>query len=62
MLVSGICCEKEKVKELSRKIRQIKRQYGLKERFEIKWTKVSPAKIDFYKALIDLFFEFTLFD
>lgn len=57
MLMGGISCEKKHVKELSKKIRTIKKQYGLSESFEIKWTKVSPAKLDFYMALIDCFFD-----
>ncbi|PIQ34790.1 MAG: DUF3800 domain-containing protein [Zetaproteobacteria bacterium CG02_land_8_20_14_3_00_50_9] len=38
-------------------IRQIKVAHGLSANFEIKWTKVSDAKLDFYKAVIDYFFD-----
>lgn len=57
MVMGGISCEKNNVKELSKRIRTIKKQHGLSEKFEIKWTKVSPAKLDFYLSLIDFFFE-----
>jgi len=30
---------------------------GLAKNFEVKWTKVSPAKVDFYKDLVRYFFE-----
>lgn len=60
MLIGGVTCERKKVRELSKKIRALKKQCGLKECFEIKWTKVSPAKLDFYISLIDLFFEMPL--
>lgn len=57
MILGGISCEKKLVKQISLKIRNLKKEYGLNEDFEIKWTKVSPGKIDFYKSLIDLFFD-----
>lgn len=57
MLMGGICCEKQYVKKLSNKIRAIKKQFGISENFEVKWTKVSPSKRDFYIALVDCFFD-----
>ena len=57
MLLGGISCDKKKVKHISKKIRRLKQEYGLDKNFEIKWTKVSPGKIEFYKSLITLFFE-----
>lgn len=56
MLMGGVACKGGFVKKLYKKIREVKKQYGLSESFEIKWTKVSPAKVDFYIALIDCFF------
>ena len=56
MLLGAIACKKRDVKKFSRDIRKIKKSYGLSESFEIKWTKVSPAKVDFYLALVDYFF------
>ena len=41
--------------ELSEKINILRRQYNVWG--EIKWSKVSPSKIEFYKCLIDLFCE-----
>jgi hypothetical protein len=38
-------------------IRSLKTKHGLNERFEIKWTKVSPAKVDFYLEVVDHFFK-----
>lgn len=57
MLLGGIACDKKKVKRVSQKIRRLKRLYGLSPNFEIKWTKVSPGKINFYISLLELFFE-----
>jgi hypothetical protein len=38
-------------------VREIKEKHGLSRNFEIKWAKVSPAKVDFYSDLIDYFFD-----
>lgn len=57
MLLGSISCDKRKVKRISQKIRKIKRENGLAENFEIKWTKVSPGKVNFYMSLLELFFE-----
>ena len=37
-------------------IRRIKNKHNISSWFEIKWTKISPAKIDFYKELIKYYF------
>ncbi len=56
MVIGGISCPIEKVKELSIKIRQLKEKYGLSKYNEIKWTKVSASKKSFFVELIELFY------
>lgn len=56
MFIGGISCEKSDIKRMSDKIRKIKANYGIPKEFEFKWTKVSPSKLEFYKALLDMFF------
>jgi len=56
MLLGAIWCPFEKARETAQAIRAIKEKHGLGRDFEIKWTKVSPGKIDFYIDLIDYFF------
>lgn len=51
----AIYCPLEDSRALSDLIREIKKRHGLSVHFEAKWTKVSPAKADFYLELIDLF-------
>jgi hypothetical protein len=34
----------------------VKRKHGLPDEFEIKWGKISPAKVEFYRDVLDLFF------
>lgn len=55
MILGAISCSKDKVREVADDIRSIKTKHGLKTGFEIKWTKVSPGKIEFYKELIQYF-------
>ena len=57
MVLGAIWCPAEKTREISEEIRKIKQKHGLSTHFEIKWTKVSPAKIKFYLDLVSYFFE-----
>jgi hypothetical protein len=56
MVVGAVWCPKSIRKKIGRDIREIKKNFGLEPEFEIKWTKVSKAKEDFYCALVDYFF------
>lgn len=57
MVLGGVWLKQNDVKNISQKIKALKEQFGMPRYREIKWTKISPAKLDFYKALIDLFFD-----
>lgn len=57
MVLGAIWCPIEEKQIISNCIRDIKTKYSLKPSFEIKWTKVSPARLDFYIELIDYFFD-----
>lgn len=57
MVLGGIYCPRNKKDEMFKKIRDLKVSHGLDPHFEIKWTKVSESKIDFYKDLVKLFTE-----
>jgi hypothetical protein len=56
MVLGAIWCPAEKSQKVAEEIRGIKQRYGLSPWFEIKWTKVSPAKLSFYLELVDYFF------
>lgn len=56
MILGYISCNSNKVRETNIAIRTIKEKHNLKKGYEIKWTKVSKAKMDFYKDLIEYFF------
>jgi len=57
MVLGAVWCDATKIREISKRIREIKLEYGLPKNFEIKWVKVSPGKLNFYKSVIDYFFD-----
>ncbi|MDT8317882.1 MAG: DUF3800 domain-containing protein [bacterium] len=57
MVLGAVWCPTDKRREIAVRIREIKQKHGLKADFEIKWTKVSLAKLQFYMDIIDYFFD-----
>ncbi|MDP2897063.1 MAG: DUF3800 domain-containing protein [bacterium] len=57
MVLGAVWCLKDKVRGIAERVREIKARHGLSTRFEIKWTKVSPAKKNFYHDVVDYFFD-----
>lgn len=57
MVLGATWCPRDKVVEISSRLREIKSKHRLKPGFEIKWTKVSPQKLPFYLDLLDYFFD-----
>ncbi len=57
MVLGAVWCPAETTREAAQRIREIKKEHGLSPAFETKWSKVSPGKEDFYRALLDYFFD-----
>ncbi len=57
MVLGCVWASGGKIRELSQKIREIKSKHNIRPHFEIKWTKVSKAKLDFYIDIVDYFFD-----
>jgi hypothetical protein len=57
MVLGGTKCPKCNSREINTKIFKIKEDYAINRNAEIKWTKVSKGNCDFFKAIIDLFFD-----
>jgi len=57
MVLGAIWCPLEKTREIAVRLREIKIRHELSPQFEVKWSKVSPAKFLFYKDLVDYFFD-----
>lgn len=57
MVLGAIWCPLDKRREISIRLREIKEKYKLSPDFEIKWTKVSPGKMELYLDILDYFFD-----
>jgi len=56
MVLGAVACPTEQARDLAEQIRALKLEWGLSPRFEIKWTKISSSKADFYQAIVAKFF------
>lgn len=57
MVLGALWCFKDKAREHNRAIAELKVKHHLSPFFEIKWTKTSSGKLEFYKELINYFFD-----
>lgn len=57
MVLGAVWCPLEKTSEIASRIREIKIKHRLGPNFEVKWSKVSPAKQALYLELLDYFFD-----
>ena len=57
MVLGAVWCPLEKVDTIKVRIREIKTRHEMSPDFEVKWTKVSPAKKQFYLDIMDYFFD-----
>ncbi len=57
MVLGAVWCPLDKTVEIAARLREIKARHGLSPAFEVKWTKLSPAKQAFYLDLLDYFFD-----
>lgn len=57
MILGAVTCPVEKTREVAVRLREIRERHRLPAAFEVKWTSVSPAKVDYYQDLVDYFFD-----
>ncbi len=57
MVMGAVWCALDKVHDINKRLREIKHNHQLPGHFEVKWTKVSPAKLPFYRDIVDYFFD-----
>ena len=58
MTVGALVCPLPDIRSCAEAVRSLKVKHGLATGFEAKWTKVSPAKAEFYMDLVDLFLRY----
>lgn len=56
-MLGAIWSPDNKKREIAQRINEIKKRHGLSRSFEIKWTKVSKSKSQFYLDIVDYFFD-----
>ena len=52
MVMSAVWCARQDKNQLFERVKEIKLKHNLTSQFEIKWHKVSPSKLTFYRELI----------
>lgn len=57
MVLGAVWCPEPKARETAVRLREIKTTHGLPANFELKWSKVSPAKLAYYHAVLDYFLD-----
>lgn len=57
MVLGAVWCPQDKVREIGQRLKDFKSRHALSSEFEIKWSKVGSKKTDFYKDIIDYFFD-----
>lgn len=57
MVLGAVWCPQNKLKEINQRIRAIKERNGVSPKMELKWTKISPAKIDLYQDIVNYYFD-----
>lgn len=57
MVIGAVWCPQDKLREINQRIQKIKIKNGISPSAEMKWTKISPAKVQAYKDIIDYFFD-----
>ena len=57
MVLGCVFCKEDYVKEISKRIKEIKIDHNVDPMSEIKWTKISPSKYELYKDVVNYFFD-----
>lgn len=57
MSLGAVWCPLNKVREVNKRLTEIKERHGIKRDAEVKWTKISPCNKALYMDLIDYFLD-----
>ncbi len=57
MVLGAVWCPEDEKRLIFQRLREIKVENGLNKDFELKWNKVSPAKLSYYLDVINYFFD-----
>jgi len=57
MVIGAVWLKKDVAAEAAKRLREIKQKHSLAKDFEVKWTKISKSKLEFYEDYLDYFFD-----
>jgi hypothetical protein len=57
MVLGAVWHPSEKTREIATRLRELKQKHDLPPFFELKWSKVSPAREAYYREVLDYFFD-----
>ena len=57
MVLGAVWCPQCKLKEANQRNKEIKARNNVSLSMELKWTKISPGKLDLYKDLVNYYFD-----
>jgi len=57
MVLGAVSCKVEKAKDIATGLKDIKIKHSLSPKFELKWGKVSRSKENYYKEVLNYFFD-----
>ena len=57
MVLGAVICPADRARPLAEALRGLKQAHGLSRWMELKWVSVSPARLPYYHAAVDFFFD-----
>lgn len=57
MILGAVWCPFAKTAEIAQRLRELKAQHRMPPRYELKWTSVSPSRTDYFRDVLNYFFD-----
>ena len=57
MVLGAVWCREAVVRQISKRLREIKHRHGIPPGLEVKWSKLSPSRRQLYLDLVDYYFD-----
>ncbi len=57
MVIGALACPKNRVRTIKEKLQAVKRKHGVHPKLELKWTKVSAARLALFSDYLDVFLQ-----
>ena len=57
MVLGAVWCPQSKLRKINQRIKEIKARNDVSTSMELKWTKISPGKLNLYKDIVNYYFD-----